>query len=166
MAAYLLVIGDRQALGWVLSTNRMAFPTAHRSEVAALSPGDELFLYTTRGAFKNPTRDRGRIIGTARVAGPVTKLDAPVRFADREFPVGCDLKVGQLAPFGTGVELRPLVDSLSVFKGSGNAWSTRLRRPLVRLTDSEASDLHQKLAPMLVPEVNMSQYTRWYVNRD
>lgn len=166
MVAYLLVVGDREALGWILSSSHMAFPSAHRSEVAALNPGDELFLYTTRGAFKNPSRDRGRIIGTAQVVSPVAKLDEPVHFGNRDFPVGCDLKIGLLAPLGTGVELQPLVDSLTVFKGAGAAWSTRLRRPLVRLSDSDASFLHQLLDPKLSPNVDESQYTRWYLNRD
>ncbi len=85
MTSYLLVIGDREALGWILTTGRMAFPSAGRAEVAALKPGDELFLYTTRGCFKNPTRDRGRIIATARVTSPVEHLDKPVHFADRDF---------------------------------------------------------------------------------
>jgi len=67
MASFLLVIGDRDALGWILAEQRMAFPTAQRAEVRALRIEDELFLYTTRGAFKNPTRDRGRVIGAARV---------------------------------------------------------------------------------------------------
>lgn len=163
MTAYLLMISDREALGWILTASRMAFPSVHRLEVAALEPGDELFLYTTRGAFKNPTRDRGRIIGTAEVVGPVEQLDKSIRFADREFPVGCPLKIGSLAPFGAGVELRPLVNSLKVFEGTGTAWSIKLRRSLVRLTDSDANLLHQALAPVLSRDVDMSEYTRWYL---
>ena len=59
MATYLLVIGDREALGWILAEQRMAFSSMSRPHVRALSPGDTLLLYTTRGCFKNPTRDRG-----------------------------------------------------------------------------------------------------------
>ena len=66
-ASYLLIIGDREALGWVVSSGQMAFPSVRRSEVRSLGVGDELFLYPTRGASKNSTRNRGRIIGTAHV---------------------------------------------------------------------------------------------------
>lgn len=162
MTSYLLVIGDREALGWILTANSMAFPSDKRTEVATLRQGDKLFLYTTRGAFKNPTKHRGRIIGTARVAGPVTQLNEPVSFAGRQFPVGCPLDIGLLAPFGTGIELRPLVDSIATLKGSGASWSTKLRRPLVRLTDSDANLIQQELESVLSPDLDMNEYTRWY----
>lgn len=165
MTAYLLVIGDRDALGWILTTSRMAFPNAQRPEVAALNSGDELFLYTTRGAFKNPTMHRGRIIGTARVVDPVAQLDEPVHFAGRDFPVGCSIEIGLLAPFGAGIELRPLVDSLTAFAGYGNGWSTRLRRPLVRLTDADANLIYQSLAPVLSPDIDTRDYAHWYLDR-
>ncbi|TDL44665.1 hypothetical protein E2R59_06260 [Kocuria rosea] len=163
MKSYLLVIGDREALGWILTTSRMAFPSGKRSEVTALEADDELFLYTTRNAFRNPTQHRGRIIGTARVAGPVTQLDEPISFAGRQFPVGCPLKIGSLAPFGAGIELRPLVDSIAALKGADASWPTRLRRPLVTLSDSEADLIHQTLAPALSADVDINEYTRWYL---
>lgn len=165
MTAYLLVIGDREALGWIITSSRMAFPNANRPEVAALEPGDELFIYTTRGAFKNPTRHRGRIIGTAQVVAPVAPLDESVRFANRDFPAGCPLHLGPLAPFGAGVELRPLVDSLAAFGGAGAVWPVKLRRTLVRLTDADASLLHQALASVVSPDTETSEYTHWYLNR-
>lgn len=165
MTSYLLVIGDREALGWILTAGRMAFPSGQRSEVAALKPGDELFLYTTRGAFKNPIRDRGRIIGTAQVASPVAQLEEPVHFAERDFPVGCLLSIGPLAPFRMGVELAPLVGALTAFKGAGRGWSTRLRRPLVKLSESDSILLRQALVHVLTSGVDTSAYTQWYLER-
>ncbi|NNU27317.1 hypothetical protein [Isoptericola sediminis] len=162
MTSYLLVVGDRVALGWILTEHRTAFPSRGRSEVAALEPGDELFVYTTRGCFKNPTRDRGRIVGTARVAGPVERLEEPVTFGDRTFPFGCPLDVGPLAPFGDGIELAPLVDRLAAFDGAGSAWSIRLRRPLVRLSDDDAVQLRSKIARRVGPG-NEAPYTRWWL---
>jgi hypothetical protein len=164
MPSYLLVIGDREALGWILSTGRMAFPSARRAEVAALQQGHELFLYTTRGAFKNPTRDRGRGIGTAQVTSPVRRLEEPVRFGEREYPIGCDLAIGPLAPFGSGLELAPLVPSLSAFDGVRDAWSTRLRRPLVRLSADDAAVLRNGIEH-LTHEGTDPAYTRWYLER-
>lgn len=131
MASYLLVIGDREALGWIPTEGRTASPSAGRAGVTALAKGDELSLYTTRGCFRNPTRDRGRVIGTATVTTPVARLDEPVRFGDREFPVGCDLRIGPLAPFGQGVKLQPLVDQLDAFGRTTHAWLIQLRRPML-----------------------------------
>lgn len=68
--SYLVILGDREAIGWVLREQRMAFPATPRAEVAALASGDRLYLYATRGAWRNPTRDRGRIIATAVARTP------------------------------------------------------------------------------------------------
>ena len=167
MTSYLLVISDREALGWILTASRMAFPNARRSEVRALEEGDELFLYTTRSAFKSPTRDRGRVIGTARVASEVAQLSNSVSFGGREYSVGCDLQVGSLAPFRSGVELAPLVRRLQAFEGAGSAWPFRLRRPLVRLTDRDAKRLHRALDEVIGPDEakvdTVAEYSRWFL---
>ncbi|MFD7308552.1 hypothetical protein [Promicromonospora sp. NPDC059942] len=161
MASYLLIVGDRDALGWILTESRTAFPSAGRTEVATLAKDDSLFLYTTRGCFKNPTRDRGRVIGTARVASDVRRLDKAVRFGERDFPVGCDLEIGPLAKFGEGVELQPLVESLETFGHNSHAWSALLRRPMLLLTNGDASHL-RKLLRTTTPTEDMDAYTRWW----
>jgi hypothetical protein len=167
VASYLLVIGDREALGWIVTASRMAFPDARRSEVRSLKVGDELFIYTTRMAFRNPGRDRGRVIGTARVDSKVAELKRSVSFGGREYPVGCNLDVGPLARFGHGVELAPLVPKLEAFAGAGKAWPYRLRRPLVRLTEHDANRLHQELGKVVEDgELNVdvvAEYARWFV---
>ncbi|PRX50857.1 hypothetical protein B0I33_1018 [Prauserella shujinwangii] len=164
MAHYLLVIGDREALGWVLTEQRMAFPGFGRTEVRALTSGDTLLLYTTRGCFKNPTRDRGRVIaaGTARTA--VATLEQPVEIAGRSYPVGCHVEFSTATPWPGGVELGPLVDELDTFADLGRSWSIRLRRPLVRLTDRDAGLLHRRLdaaEPEPLGRV-LDQYARWW----
>lgn len=161
---YLLVIGDREALGWVLTEQRMAFPNLQRSEVRALSPGDTLFLYTTRGCFKNPTRDRGRIIATGTATSAVTPLEEPVRIGGRTFPVGCDVAFSAAAPWEHGVELRTLVERLDAFAGAGSAWSVQLRRPLVTLSRSDATLLRRRLdaVPPQPLEDVLEPYARWW----
>ena len=134
---HLVVIGERLALAWVLSEQRMAFPSYRAREVSAVERGDDLLIYTTRGAWHNPTRDRGRVIAHARVTTPVMPLDPPVEVAGREFALGCGFKLLSLAPFRDGVELAPLVPELESLPG-GNAWAMRLRRPLVTLSDKDA----------------------------
>lgn len=142
--SYLLILGDREAIAWVLREQRMAFPATSRAEVDRLAIGDELLIYTTRGAFRNPTRDRGRVIGTATVASSIEPLDTPVEFGGRVFPRGCAITVESLTPWGEGVELRPLVDRLHAFPNP-RAWSIRLRRPLLQLPSGDASLIRRSL---------------------
>lgn len=114
-AARLLLLADSEALAWVLSEQRMAFRAHRAADAGALKVRDRLFLYTTRGCFRNPTRDRGRIIGEASVASKVADLDDPVEIGGRIFTIGCRLKIKQLTPLHQGVELAPLVSQLKTF---------------------------------------------------
>jgi hypothetical protein len=132
LADYLLPIADREPLAWIVAEQRTAVGAHRRSEAEALEPGDRILLYTTRGCFRNPTRDRGRVIGVARVESLARELPDPVRFGEREYPVEVHLSIESLAPRGSGVELAPLVDRLESFPNR-RAWSAYLRRALVPL---------------------------------
>jgi hypothetical protein len=143
-ASYLLVIGEREALAWILRERRMAFPETRRAEVDRLGVGDDLLILTTRGCFHNPSRDRTRVVGTAMVTTSVAPLDSPVAIAGRTFPRGCHLDINALTPYLTGVDLADLIPALESFPDKAN-WSIRLRRPLVALTEHDAELLHSEL---------------------
>ncbi len=118
---YLLILGEREAISWVLREQRMAFPSTPRAEVAALEVDDRLLLYATRGAWGNPTRDRGRIMGTATVC------------------------IDGLVPYPGGVELQPLVADLAAFP-KPESWSIYLRRALLGLPAPDAKLLLRRLS--------------------
>lgn len=163
MTAYLLIVGDRDALGWILTASRTAFPSRNRAEVSALRAGDRLYLYTTRGCFKNPTRDRGRVIGTATVSSAVVALDDVPSFGGRTFPVGCQLRLGPVAPLHHGVDLAPIAPSLDAFARLGSNWSIGLRRPLVALKGSDAARLEGLLRPVVDNDpATIEPYARWF----
>jgi hypothetical protein len=103
-----------------------------------LEKGDELFLLATRGCFRNPSRDRTRIIATAALRSAVRPADEPIELIGRVFDRTCDIKVTRLAPVLTGVELAPLITQLRSFPNK-QAWSIWLRRPLLRLVDEDAA---------------------------
>jgi hypothetical protein len=145
---YLLILGEREAILWVLREQRMAFPSTPRAEVAALATGDRLLLYTTRGAWGNPTRDRGRIVGTATVTSAVQMLDEPVEISGRRFSSGCELSIDGLVPYPGGVELHPLVADLAAFP-KPESWSVYLRRALLGLPAPDAKLLLRRLGPLL-----------------
>lgn len=143
-AKYLLVLGEREAIRWVLTTGRMAFPATPRREVAALREADQLFLVTTRGAFHNPTRDRTRVIGTAIVTTRVERFDETLELAGRTFESGCSIEVTSLAPYLAGIELSPLAHQLDALRGQAH-WGMLLRRPLVPIGDADAALLRHEL---------------------
>jgi hypothetical protein len=146
----LLIIGERDALAWILREQRMAFASHREKEASALAVGDQLLMYTTRGCFHNPTRDRGRIIGMARVASRAARLDEPLEFAGREFELECKLRIPKLAPLHGGLELAPLVSRLASFPAS-SSWRVRLRQTLVPLISSDAQYIAGLLDPLLRP---------------
>lgn len=145
MHSYLLVLGEREAVGWVLHYQRMAFPERRRSEAQRLEAGDELLIYTTRNCWHSPNRDRGRIIGRAYVTSAVESLDPPLELAGRTFTSSCSMEVRTLTPYLTGVELAPLVGRLKAFPDK-MAWSIRLRRPLLELPSADATLVREHLA--------------------
>jgi len=147
-AAYLLVLGERRALAWVLGSRRMAFSEQRRADAQALQVGDPLFLYATRGCFHNPGRDRGRVIGTASVAGTVRRAAVPVVFGDRSYPYECRIRLHALTPPLTGVELASLVPELHLFPDP-HSWSARLRRALVPLDAHDADLIDQRLTGLV-----------------
>jgi hypothetical protein len=147
-ASYLVILGEREAIRWVLGEQRMAFPATPRAEVAALARGDRLFLYATRGAWHNPTRDRGRVISMAAAATAVRKFEDPIEIAGRAFHSGCDLHIEGVVPYPGGLELQPLVERLDAFP-KRHAWSIYLRRPLLRLSDPDCRIIERGLRPLL-----------------
>lgn len=149
-STFLLVLGDQDGVSWVLSNSRMAFPVTRRQEVSDLSEGDRLFLLTTRGAFHNPTRDRTRVIGSARVSSDIRSLTDPLEIAGRTFVSECTIEISTLTPFRSGVELGPIVEQMDTFR-KRSSWGMMLRRPLVRLTAGDAAFLTALLKPQLTP---------------
>lgn len=143
-SSHLLIIGDRGPLAWMLQEQRTAFPAYRAKDASALQVGDELLLYATRGCFHNPGKHRGRVIGRAIVTSRLAELDVPVQFGEREFPVGCDFELLELAPLHFGVEFPPLVPKLESFPNK-TGWATRLRRALMTVTAADAALLRREL---------------------
>ncbi|MEV6696556.1 hypothetical protein AB0M68_05230 [Streptomyces sp. NPDC051453] len=146
MATHLIIISNREPLAWVLENQRMAFPA--RRTTGLPEKGDEILLYTTRGCFRNPGRDRGRIMGLATATSEVAALPTPVSFGERDFTSGCTLQVHGLAPRHEGVILADLVPQLQVFPDP-KTWSVRMRRASLRLPAPDADLLCRELQPML-----------------
>jgi hypothetical protein len=148
--AYLLPIADREPLRWIVGQRRTALPQRRLGAAKRLRAGDLLFLYTTRGCFRNPGRDRGRIIGIATISGEAALLDPPMRFGSREYPIGVRFKLDRLAPFREGVEFAPLVQQLQTFP-KPESWSANMRQALVRLDERDIPLLLRELEKVTEP---------------
>lgn len=151
MSSYLLPIADREALRWIVRSQRTALAEHRAPEAAALRVGDRLFLYTTRGCFRNPTRDRGRLIGRAFVEASAERQERPVTFAGREYPLLVRLRIDVLAPLRAGAELAPLVARLPATFPNPNSWSIRLRRALVPIEAADVRVLEEALSKETLP---------------
>lgn len=148
MPTALLVISDREPLAWLLREHRFAIPAARMSSAPA--KGTRLLLYTTRGCYRNPTRDRGLVMGVATVTSNARLLDEPVVFVGREFRGGFDVAIEGVAPPHDGVELGQFAGKLDALPDA-RSWSARLRRSVIPLTARDASRLFARLRPSLQP---------------
>lgn len=157
MSAWLLPIAERAPLRWIVAEQRTAFPRNRAADAARLQTGDAILLYTTRGCFHSPTRDRGRVAGLATVAAPARELTEPVRFDEREFPVGVRLTIELLAPVRGGVVLADHVDEIGASIPNARAWSAYLRRALVPLADADAELLTDLLRPLARPYAELRE---------
>lgn len=148
VASYLLVVSDREALGWILDSQRAAFPPSRRKVPSTLKVNDRIVVYTTRGCFRNPTRDRGRIVAKALVQSSESILRPPIQFGERSFVRGCEIEITSLAPLDTGPVLAELVPRLRTFPAS---WATHIRRTLVPLDDHDFDELATAIEVVAVP---------------
>ncbi|MDR3202381.1 MAG: hypothetical protein LBT54_04535 [Bifidobacteriaceae bacterium] len=144
---HLAVLSDRVAVGWVLENQRIAFPEPrYKHQFRRFVVDDTLYLYTTRGCFKNPAQDQGRIVGKATLTEDMVTAEHPVAFLERTMPYEAPIRVDLLAPVGEGVPLAGLADRLSCFPKPDH-WAAYLRRSVVPLSQADASLIDAALAP-------------------
>jgi hypothetical protein len=143
---YLLPIAERAPLRWIVTEQRTAFAEHRAADAARLRVRDLLLLYTTRGCFHNPTRDRGRVIGEARVREPARRVSPPPSFGGVDYPYLVEVEIVRLAPLRGGVELAPLVPRLRRTFPDPATWSVRMRRALVGLDPGDAETILAEIA--------------------
>ena len=156
---FLVPIADREPLAWIVQERRTAFAAHRAREAAGLEPGDVLFLYTTRGCFRNPTRDRGRVISLAVVRKTIHTPDRIPKFRGHAYPHVVELEIASLAPLRDGVELAPLIPKLQRTFPDPRSWSIRMHRALVPLDPQDAELIAKELVPVVRPyEVSAPGY--------
>jgi hypothetical protein len=144
--SFLLIFGDSEGFAWVLEHERMAFTSERYGLASEVEPGSELLLYTSRGCFGNPTRDRGRVVGLAQARSTLTAKR--LHIGGRRFDFVQDLSITGVCARGDGVDLASRVSSMRTFP-SATSWSAHLRKPLLRLDPVDADRLREEVAPLL-----------------
>jgi hypothetical protein len=110
-------------------------------------PTDHAPLTCLYLVIRPPPPDRAEARPAGRCLAGIQRLHDHLRFelVGRTFTRGCDLDITSLAPYLKGVELAELVPQLAAIPDKAN-WSIRLRRPLVRLSEQDATLLRRALA--------------------
>ena len=129
---WLVILGNRDAIEWVLKRNRMAF-RAH-VDTSSMKVGDEVALYATRGAFRSPVRDRARVFGLGEISASVKSR--PIEIEEMEFSKQCGLTVSAEMPPRLGLEFATIIPDLDFIRKKDN-WSNYVRRTLVPLSDHD-----------------------------
>lgn len=115
MTFWIWVFGDIDGLRWVLERNRMAFPEHAAGRARRIAAGDSAVLYTTRGAYSNPTRDRSRLQSIVDVVGEANHHE-PVEIAGREVTWSCPIQPRVVLEERQGPEVAPLAAELEHVK--------------------------------------------------
>jgi len=124
----IFVVGSRPALEYILDNHVMAFRSSVKTDM--LEKGMRFALYTTRGAYGNPTKDRSQILALGRLSSGVT---GQAHSIDQElFPQSCRLKFELRLPWRKGLIFDPLVDELA-FVGGRRRYASVFHRTIVKV---------------------------------
>lgn len=140
----IFVVGSRVALEFILDNEVMAFRAAVKTEL--LTEGMKFAIYTTRGAYGNPSKDRSQILALGRLVSGVT--DHPHSIGHELFPRSCQLRIEARLPWRNGLLFEPLIDELA-FVGGRRRYSSVFHRTIVKVPvkdfDRISSDVITKI---------------------
>jgi len=125
------VLGRQDAILWVIQHKRMAVSSRIRT---LPGEGDRVVLYATRGASGNPNKTLGQIIGLGTVKG--SPEHRAIDVSGVTYPTSFELELNLVAEPRKGLPFAPLVPELE-FITKKATWGGALRRPIVRITDSD-----------------------------
>ncbi|MCP2342986.1 hypothetical protein [Actinomadura rupiterrae] len=145
---YLLVVGDREGLAWILKEGRMLLPSKRNRAAGDIRSGDRILIYTSRGCFRNPTRDRGRVIAEVIATSDVAILADELKVAGKIFNRSCSFSIGKMAREGEGVDLAQHVAKLNTFP---DKWHTHIRRTIVPISGQDRDLLMDALERIAIP---------------
>jgi hypothetical protein len=132
---WIFVVGNREALSWVLTKQRMAF--RDRVQTEGLRSGQPVAIYASRHTWGRPNNDRSQVAAIGVLASPVQRR--PVELGGEIFPKSCRLTFDVVLPERHGLPFRPLVRRLNFIpkKGGDKGWGAYLRRTVVEVDERD-----------------------------
>lgn len=129
------VFGEVAGLRWMAEQQRMAFPASAAAKAPWTREGDRAVLYTSRGAFHNPTPDEARLVGLVTVTGDCEPLDG-VEIAGREFTWACPISIELLVPERQDPSVRELTPRLELVQRP-EGWGGYFRRSPIEVSEHD-----------------------------
>lgn len=153
---FVAIFGNPNGLAWVLTNQQLIFERTREREARRLSAGDRVLLFGSRNAFI--PKLNGRVFGLAEATRDVDELPEPVTITakagretqTRTFDLTAAIAIRGLAPYRQGVEVQPLLGTLSTFPtNQPSSWQPLLRRPLLLLNEGDLDIFLDELQPLL-----------------
>jgi hypothetical protein len=144
------VFGEIAALRWVIEHQQMLFADHQQRRLSTMRAGDRAVLYTSRGAFHNPTRDEARLVGLATVKARPSQPQSSTAFGVREFTWACPIDLDLMLPERTGASVRALVPELDMVK-KPHAWSSYFRQSPISIGEDDFARMAEAIVAAVPP---------------
>lgn len=142
MTSWLFVLGESEAVEWVVQNRVMAFRDGIRTN--ELRPKDRFVVYVSRGAFHNPTRDEAQVVASGIVTSQVESK--PVTVCGERFKQSVRIRFdGIPLKARHGVPFVPCVPKLRFIRKK-ESWGCYVRRSLIRIEDRDYELLADAIA--------------------
>lgn len=142
---WLIVIGEREGLRWVVEHQRMAFRDTVKGSPSA---GDAFAIYVSRGAFHNPGRDEAQILGLGTFKTGIERRATTV--GDERYARTARLEISDVRPERQGLPFRPLVESLT-FIAKKSGWAAYVRQTLVPIPEADLDLIAKRFRELPTP---------------
>lgn len=136
---WLIVIGEREGLRWVIEHQRMAFRDTVKGKPSA---GDPFAIYVSRGAFHNPGRDEAQVLGLGTFKTGIERRATTV--GDERYARTARLDISEVRPERQGLPFRPLVEDLT-FIAKKSGWAAYVRQTLVPIPQADFDLIARRL---------------------
>ncbi|MCZ2826041.1 MULTISPECIES: EVE domain-containing protein [unclassified Modestobacter] len=114
--AWVFVLGESNALDWVVANRRMGLGASRSKTARLIEPGDPIALYASTRVSPD---GQAQIFAIGRVAGSAVAEPVEVSYRDVAYQIPLDFE--HIVKPGEGLRVAPLVDELDFITNKG-AW--------------------------------------------
>jgi len=141
----MFVVSSQNALRYILDNSVMAFKP--NVKTGMLTEGVEFAIYTTRGAYGNPTNDFPQLLALGRLASDVEEV--PTTIDGATYPKRCRLSIDSQLPWRDGLDFRTLIDDLP-FVGGPKRFPSVVHRTIVAVPEKDFAVIRRAVRESLL----------------